>query len=180
MAQRYGEMSEVWGMKTFAAPLDRFTRMITLIVGLVLAGGIISLGLVLLDSHTWDIGIGWMMMASWVLLVVIVAVSFVYRPAGYTVTADALRIERPAGALVLARKDISGAMQIGIRDLGISARVFGSGGFFGYYGLYTSGRFGKVTWYATRRDDFVFVELNNGKKYLLTPDHPAEMVKLLG
>lgn len=172
-------MSEVWGMKTFAAPLDRFTRMITLIVGLVLAGGIISLGMALLDSHTWDIGIGWMMMASWVLLLIIPVVSFAYRPASYTVTADALRIERPAGALVLARKDISGAMRVGIHDLGVSTRLFGSGGFFGYYGLYTSGRFGKVTWYATRRDDFVFVEMNNGKKYLLTPDNPDTMVALL-
>lgn len=166
-------------MKQFSAPLDRMARLTTLAVGAVMGAGVLALGYELAQDRTWDIGAGWILLAPWIILLLVPVIAFGYHPMGYTISADELQIRRPFGAIRLPLKEISGAMQVGIHDLGTTNRVFGSGGFLGYFGVYTTGRFGKMICYNTRKDDFVFVEMNDGKKYLLSPDNTAEMVDLL-
>jgi len=49
-------------------------------------------------------------------------------------------------------------------------RLFGSGGLFGYFGLFWNREFGTMTWYATRRDQAIMIITSSHKKLVITPD----------
>lgn len=55
-------------------------------------------------------------------------------------------------------------------DLKWSIRTFGNGGVFGYYGKFFNNSFGSMTWFATRRENFVMLILKDGRKIVVTPD----------
>jgi hypothetical protein len=57
-----------------------------------------------------------------------------------------------------------------------SVRVFGVGGFFGYFGKFANTKLGTMIWYATPKDNIVLVEMLNNKKIILTPDEPEKFV----
>jgi hypothetical protein len=48
-------------------------------------------------------------------------------------------------------------------------RLFGSGGFFGYYGLFRTTKFGKCTCYVTNRKNMVVI-VADSKTTLYSPD----------
>lgn len=55
-------------------------------------------------------------------------------------------------------------------------RLFGSGGFFGYWGLFRDGDAGKYIAYYGKSSDCFLVTLQNGRKYMLGCADPKEMV----
>jgi hypothetical protein len=106
--------------------------------------------------------------------------AFAFRPAGYVVTADEVIISRPLVDVHIRRADIKRVVALPSRDIGGAIRLFGAGGFFGYYGKYANTLLGTMTWYATRRDTPVLLETTAGKKLILSPNAPAEFVGALG
>lgn len=57
-----------------------------------------------------------------------------------------------------------------------SIRTFGVGGLFGYFGKYFNRTLGSMTWYATRKDNFVLILTNDDKKIILTPNEPDKFL----
>ena len=57
-------------------------------------------------------------------------------------------------------------------------RLFGSGGFYGYYGLFTFRNSGRVLMYATNRHDLVLLQ-DETRKFLLSPSKPEKFIQLL-
>lgn len=55
-------------------------------------------------------------------------------------------------------------------------RTFGNGGLFGYFGKFYNAAFGKMTWYATRRNNYLVLSTSENGKIVLTPDN-LEMAK---
>lgn len=47
-------------------------------------------------------------------------------------------------------------------------RIWGSGAFFGWWGLYRNQELGRFFVYAANLDNVIYVELNNGKKYVIS------------
>lgn len=79
-------------------------------------------------------------------------------------------------------KEITSAKLVSKEQLGwtlIIFRVFGVGGLFGYYGLFYNLTFGWTWWYASQNKNYVLLELQNGKKVILTPDNPEEFINAL-
>ncbi len=101
--------------------------------------------------------------------VLILALSYAYSPRGYTISEQAILVERLFGN---ARIPLDG-----IRELRVAAaddfqgciRLFGNGGLFGYYGLYQTSKLGKCTWYVTNRSKSVVV-VTGTKTAVFSPD----------
>jgi hypothetical protein len=60
-------------------------------------------------------------------------------------------------------------------SMGWVHKTFGNGGLFGYYGEFRSDHYGDMTWYATRRSNYVMLETYDHERIILTPDN-MEMV----
>lgn len=58
-------------------------------------------------------------------------------------------------------------------------RLFGSGGYFGYWGLFREGDIGKYMAYYGKASDCFLVKLRNGDQYVLGCQQPEEMVNYI-
>lgn len=58
-------------------------------------------------------------------------------------------------------------------------RIFGSGGFFGYWGWFSEPSVGKYFACYGKASDCFLVELKNGKKYMLSCDNAPAMVEFI-
>jgi hypothetical protein len=101
-------------------------------------------------------------------------------PCALVVDANEVRIVRRAWPpRRIARASVDTAAPIG--SLGsFPLRLFGVGGFFGSYGLFSSGALGRFRLYSTRSGEAVIVRLNDGSlPVVVTPDDVAATVRAL-
>ena len=109
------------------------------------------------------------------LLVLICLFCLLFRPINYVLTSDHLIIHRLFNDIKIKRKDILTVREVSKVDMGLTIRTFGVSGLFGYFGRFSNSKIGKLTMYATRRNNSVLIETGN-KKIILTPDNPIELV----
>lgn len=57
-----------------------------------------------------------------------------------------------------------------------AVRICGSGGFMGYWGIFSEEDIGKYTAYYGKASDCFLVKLTTGQKYMLGCENPSEMV----
>jgi hypothetical protein len=105
-------------------------------------------------------------------------VGWAYHPVSYSINQTHLVIHRPLKNLLIDRDKIEAAFEVSKEDISYSVRLFGSGGFFGYFGKFANRKLGNMTLYATRRDGAVLIK-TGGKKLIITPDSPEGFVKEL-
>jgi hypothetical protein len=98
---------------------------------------------------------------------------YLYRPTAYLITPYSVVVSRFARDKVIAKTDITMARTVSKEEMGLPVRTFGNGGMFGFTGYYFSDRLGKMSWYATRTENYVLLQLSNGRKIILTPDDPT-------
>lgn len=103
-------------------------------------------------------------------------VSYAFSPQYYIIEDKRVIIKRLVSSVVINRAEIKSVDIIPQDDMKWTLRVFGSGGFFGYYGKFSNKKFGMMTWYTTQRKNYVMLTLESGEKIVLTPDNPEEMV----
>ena len=96
--------------------------------------------------------------------------AFAFRPVNYRLTKDELIVCRPLLNVRIKRADIKSVELIEKNKITGSIRTFGVGGLFGYYGSFANFSIGRMTWYATRKDNPVLVKTTDNKKIILTPD----------
>jgi hypothetical protein len=123
------------------------------------------------DSHNWLL---WVFPGFMALLC---SGLFLYRPIHYLFTPYSLVVHRLMHDVVIDLNQLELVRTVSKEEMGLPIRTFGNGGLFGYTGSYFSDRLGNMTWYATRTEKFVLVQLKEGKKIILTPDEPREFVR---
>jgi hypothetical protein len=156
----------------FEAPWDGGVRLATaFVVGLV-----VVLAAVLVGVSVANRGDGRGIVASLVSGVALVVpllllwASWREAPLGYLVEADAIRVERRAGPVVVP---LASVREVRALPDGLSfRRVGGTGGFFGYHGEYRNASLGQVRLEATRSTGRVLVDAG-AARYVLTPADPA-------
>ena len=111
------------------------------------------------------------------LLLIVIAYGFSVK--SYQVTSESLLVKRPFQNAVFPRSNIASVVAMDKQEMGFAWRLFGSGGFFGYYGLFASKPLGRFTMYGTQSCNYVLIALADGKKIVLTPDAPEEFVAAL-
>lgn len=103
--------------------------------------------------------------------------AYLYSPAGYAITSEHLAIKRPLKPVLIKLSEIEKAEAIGPDMLEYSFRLWGSGGLFGYFGLFTNEKLGKYTAYLTNYSDLVLIK--TGKTYVISPDRRDEFLAVL-
>jgi len=109
---------------------------------------------------------------SWIVAglgVAVVGLSFTYAPRGYTIAGQSILVHRPIGNLRIPLAGVQEARAGTSEDLAGCIRLFGSGGLFGYYGLFQTSKLGRSTWYVTDRDKAIVV-ITAAKTAVFSPD----------
>ena len=98
--------------------------------------------------------------------------TYLHRPVQYQVDNDKVVINRPVGNIEISIHDILRVDRIHHDLLKNSSK----GGAFGYFGNFNTD-FGKIRFYATRRDKLVMLTKKDNTKLILTPDQEDEFIK---
>jgi hypothetical protein len=103
------------------------------------------------------------------LSLLILAVAYAYSPRGYGFSEQSLVVKRLIGDVAIPLEDVRAARRVTSDDLRGCMRLWGSGGLFGYYGLFRTSFLGRCTWYVTNRQKMV-VLVTGSKTALFSPD----------
>ena len=137
----------------FPASYDRTTKVIS-----VMTSGLL-IGVALLAQQPLVLGIS--------LLILILA--YAYSPRGYAFSEQSLVVKRLIGDVRIPLDDVRAARRATSDDLRGCMRLWGSGGLFGYYGLFRTSALGRCTWYVTNRQKMA-VLVTGSKTALFSPD----------
>ena len=99
----------------------------------------------------------------------IVGFSYAYSPRGYVVSHGEIAIQRPIGDARVSLHGLWVVRPATPDDFRGGIRLFGSGGLFGYYGLFRTQALGRCTWYVTNGAKRVVV-ISNSKTTIFSPD----------
>lgn len=97
---------------------------------------------------------------------------YLFHPNSYSVNDLCLIIHRPIHSRQILLSDIRQIREVSKDEMSWAVRTFGNGGIFGYYGKFYNKTFGSMTWYASRRERFILLDLSNQEKIAITPDKP--------
>lgn len=159
----------------YKASLDQTSKIITgliTVLFVIIAGWNFWLMYTDLDSIT-DFSAN---ILSVIAILGIYAFCYLFRPVKYVVEKNRLTIKRPLKDHYLELNKIKNAYITDKETMKWTIRTFGVGGLFGYYGKFRNKNFGNMTWFATKRHNYVVLETTNNRKIVLTPDD-INMVK---
>lgn len=156
----------------FNASFDKAAVIVTVIVTMLFCAIITMLLLFIVNA---------LPLLAWLMIIFLVGIYFLCfsaHPIKYSIAGKELVVHRPFANIKINITTIKSAVIIDRGSIS-AARIFGSGGFFGYWGSFANYSLGKMTWYVTRRDTAVLVETVAGKKIVLSPDQPEQFVQHL-
>jgi hypothetical protein len=156
--------------KIFSASMDSFAKNITSILPLI----ILVFVLIPLNSKNENDIIESIIPFAIVFLVYLFC--FLYRPIDYRTTDNKLIINRLIKKVILDKSEILNVVLLTNEDLKWTIRTFGVGGLFGYFGKFRNSKIGNMTWYATRRNQAILINLNDGQRIVITPDNPESLI----
>jgi hypothetical protein len=156
--------------KIFSASMDSFAKNITSILPLI----ILVLVLIPLNSKNENDIIESIIPLTIVFLVYLFC--FLYRPIDYRTTDNKLIINRLIKKVILDKSEVLNVVLLTNEDLKWTIRTFGVGGLFGYFGKFRNSKIGTMTWYATRRNQAILINLKDGQRIVITPDNPESLI----
>lgn len=106
------------------------------------------------------------------ILIVTSAVALLMSPNYYELSQTTLIIKKIFGEKIIKINSIKEIISVESQDLRFSIRLFGSGGFMGYFGKYSNLKFGMMNWYATQRKNYLLITTVDNQKIIITPDSP--------
>jgi len=112
----------------------------------------------------------------WIAFIAVFGIFFVslgiawgFHPVSYEIERDTLIIHRPFGDVKIEKENIVNIESIDSAKLRFGVRLFASGGFFGYYGLYSSNSIGRYYRYTGHSKNLVMIETDK-RRYVISPD----------
>ena len=112
-----------------------------------------------------------------VLLVVMSTVGLFYMPMSISADKYAIHINRSLKIKTIPMADVK-SVRLCPPTMG-AIRIFGSGGFLGYWGWFKERDLGKYFAYYGRSSDCFLVELKDGRKYMLGCKNAPKMVEYI-
>lgn len=105
-----------------------------------------------------------------VVLVPIVLVTWAIHPLNYRISGSSIIIKRAFKTIKIPLDTITDLRLIKGNDLGFLIRMFGSGGLFGYLGVFRSPVIGKFVMWCTNKDDIILITTAD-KKIAISPSN---------
>lgn len=137
----------------FSASYDLTTKIVSAVVAVTM---------LVIAAVVHNIGVGWLSLA-------ILILAFGFSPRAYAVSDGMITVRRPIRNVQVPIRNLREARRVNPEDLKGCIRLWGSGGLFGYYGLFRTTKLGRCIWYATNRKNFVVVTTES-KTTLYSPD----------
>ena len=100
----------------------------------------------------------------------LVCLTYAYSPRGYEISDRFVVVDRLIGSVRVPFESIREIRRATTDDLRWCIRLWGSGGMFGYFGLFRTSALGIATWYVTNRRNIVVV-ITDSKTVLFSPDN---------
>lgn len=144
---------------SFPASYDKTTKIISAVV---------CLFLLILALWTKIIWIG-------VIDTLLILAGYAWSPRSYSIEARSILVHRLIGAARIPLDNIREIRPAAPDDFFGSLRLFGSGGFFGYYGVFRTSKLGGSTWYMTNRENAVVV-VTGAKTALISPNDVSRFI----
>ena len=138
--------------QTFQAPYDSLAKVIS-------ASILVTLLVVVVVTHSVVVG---------VLALLLLVAAYAYSPTSYSISEGSIVVGRLIGNVRIPIDRIREARAATKDDFRGGIRLFGSGGLFGYYGLFLTSKLGRSTWYVTSRRHAVVV-VTGAKTVVLSP-----------
>jgi hypothetical protein len=166
----------------YKATLDRSSKLITGFITLLFLG-ILAYNIWLINLESGDLNPSGASIFSCTLIIAIYLFCYLFGPTKYIIERGKLIIRRPLKDLTIDILNIKDVALIDKDAMKWSIRTFGNGGLFGFYGKFRNGAFGNMTWYATKRNNYVMLKTTDSETIILTPDDTKmvdELRKLIG
>lgn len=148
--------------QTFAASWDSMAEIISASVAILLLTPVVEIHSVWIP----------------VLAGVILLAAYAWSPQSYEIRDRTLIVRRLGGNVRIPLNSIRQARVATADDLSGCMRLFGSGGLFGWYGLFRTAKLGKSTWYVTDKQNAV-VLVTDQKRIVLSPDEVERFVNAI-
>lgn len=159
-------------MQTFEAKLDDLSKIITYVISFSMVVMLVLLGNIAMRG-TPEV------LIPLLIVIVILGIALLFRVRKYVLTPDALQVVRSLGSRSFPRNTLKSATPVTTKDLGFGIRLFGSGGWGGWFGTFLYKNIGKAQVYATDRNKFILLRTNNGKQIILSPMDTEGFLKAL-
>jgi hypothetical protein len=162
---------------TASFPLAPMSRGIGILTGVLLGIPLLLLAL------AWSVpGLSVFSAVAAAMVALYAAIWIWWRPTGFEVSPEGLRIRFPGRSRLLPARDLAGARPLASGELrsevGLALRI-GVGGLWGGFGwLWTQHR-GLVEFYVSRLDGLVWIERHGGRPLLVSPADPSGLVRAL-
>lgn len=122
------------------------------------------------DAHTRE---AWLLGVSALALPTILCITVFFAPLGYSILTRGVVIHRMGRNVAIGFEQIAEIRRIEPKEIGLAIRVFGSGGFFGWFGRFHGRRLGWFTAYCSSGRDLILIARTDGAKIVISP-HPAD------
>jgi hypothetical protein len=107
-----------------------------------------------------------------------ILLTYLFMPKQYEINEKELVIHRKIGNLKIVLNEITQIEKIeAYTQLGFVIRLFGSAGFFGWLGIFYSGKYGIFKMYAGAASPLVMITYGNGKKIGISPEDLDDFMK---
>jgi len=110
--------------------------------------------------------------------IVVLALAYAWSARGYEIIDGTLVVRRLAGSVRIPLESIREAREATPEDLSGCMRLFGSGGLFGWYGLFRTSKLGKSTRYVTDRSH-AGVLVSGARTVLISPDEVERFLSVV-
>lgn len=109
------------------------------------------------------------------ILLIVAVVTYFSKPTLFTLNADELIVYRPHGLFRTPLEKIVRMDRVDRKTLGWGIRIFASGGFFGYLGIFYYGNIGRVSMYCTDRNEMLLVTTEKSR-FIISPEHSDDFL----
>jgi len=154
-------------MKTYKASMDSLVKIVTIAILVVSGFAFLSSLVYIMNSESSE---SWGTLLIVGSLILIFGITYTLAPRAYLLDNNSLTIDRLLAPVVIPLQQISEVSTPPLERFNYAVRLFGSGGFLGYFGLFWVSKTGKMWWYATQRKNVIMVKLTSGSPIIITPD----------
>lgn len=148
----------------FRASMDMFTKISTAFVFLIF-GAVLVFPYFFVKAFSMQLT----SVLSFVFLIITI-ICYVYKPLSYEISSSRIIIKRLVGSINIELSHVKEVKSIGKLAVFSTVRLFGVGGLFGYFGTFWNNKYGRMTYYATKRKGAVMIVTHKNALIVITPD----------
>lgn len=108
-------------------------------------------------------------------MVLVIVITYFSKPTSFTIDQHEIAVHRPHGVFRTPVENIRNMERMPRGSLGWGVRLFASGGFFGYLGVFYYGSIGRVSMYCTNRNEMILVTTEKFR-FMISPENADDFL----